>query len=442
MEPSDTAWVLSAAPLVMLMQLGFAMVEGGSVREINVVATYAKNIFDLIIGGWLASFFGFAIAYEHRHYTNPHPLTWSFDDQQATAFFWHVCFQATAATIISGAMAERTTVLAYAIVSAITSGVLFSVAVRFTWGEGWLYERGFHDFAGSAIVHAVGGFAALAGSVVVGPRDGRFGRGTAQEFVPNSVPSVLSGVLMLFVCFFGFNTGSTNAMSTLDDARKAGLAAMTTTLASIAAATMAIVIGLVQSRGKGFDLLAVVNALLSGLVGITAGCDVIDPGPACAVGLIAGLVYVGASKVLKVLEIDDVVDSFPIHGATGCWGCIAVGFFHRDKGLLYSGSAELLAEQLLGCVVLSLLAALPTAAASLVLKRAGLLRVSREQEATGLDHEFGLAAYSSMSETREVLRRCQRVAGLLKNEGYTPQMLLDALITLRGIIFRPFTPQV
>ena len=283
MSAADTAFVLGSAPWIFLMQLGFAMLEAGTVREHNVIATYTKNVIDLVLAMWLSACFGFAVA-RGLDLDNPHPLTWTAGDQHAAHFFHHVAFQGTAATIISGAMAERTTILAYGILSSVVSGPLYCLAVRWTWGGGWLGDRGFHDFAGSGVVHLLGGSAALVGAVTLGAREGRWDPVLAGSFVPHNIPSVLSGTLMLFVGWLSFNAGSAGAMSTDADAATAEMAAMATTVSGCASASASLAIGLARSRGHRINVLGMANAMLIGLVSITAGCDVIDPAPAAATG--------------------------------------------------------------------------------------------------------------------------------------------------------------
>jgi len=251
----------------------------------------------------------------------------------------------------------------------------------------------------------------------------------------------MTGTLLLFVGWFGFNPGSSEGIATEDLAQRAALSAMTTMVAAAAAAATALAVSLLRNRGRTIDLLSMANALLAGLVSISAGADVIDPGPAAVVGIIGALVYLGVAKVVHGLKIDDVVEATAVHGGGGCWGCLAVGLLHRRDGLCYAGSAALLGEQLLGCVVLGALATSATLLTALPLRRAKQLRVTPDQESAGLDREFGLTAYHAMSEAHRELGRCSRVAALLRAEGYTAEGLLEALTALRGIIYRPFTPQ-
>eukprot|EP00316_Scyphosphaera_apsteinii_P011547 CAMPEP_0119319740 /NCGR_PEP_ID=MMETSP1333-20130426/50209_1 /TAXON_ID=418940 /ORGANISM="Scyphosphaera apsteinii, Strain RCC1455" /LENGTH=697 /DNA_ID=CAMNT_0007326225 /DNA_START=167 /DNA_END=2260 /DNA_ORIENTATION=+ len=430
----DTAWVLMTATFIILMQLGFAMLEAGTVREHNVIATYAKNVLDFVLGIFVSSAFGFAIAYGR------HPMALKFDDSGHREYVFYVAFQATAATIVSGAMAERTGILAYALVACLTAGVVYSTGVRWTWGGGWLHELGFHDFAGSGVVHLVGGSAAVVGAAVVGPRSGRWDAALAGTFVPHNIPSVMGGTLLLWVGWYSFNAGSTASMSTTASAKAASLAAMVTTISAASAALVILCTSLVRSRGRLVDILALTNGILGGLVAITAGCDVIDPPGAALTGLLSGVVYMTASATISRLRIDDCVEAFAVHGANGIWGCLAVAFFHRGDGLILgsNSSVRLLGVQALGVCSLAALAALPTLVITLAMRHFGVLRVSREEEEKGLDAKFGLKAYTTRSEA---LQKCSGVAQLLRADGYSPLQMLEALASLRTIIYRPFTPQ-
>ena len=202
---SENTWILLTATIVFLMQYGFALLESGMCRKNNVTATYTKNMLDATLGTIVCVVFGYKIAYGVSPASCSLPYDWEDNSviEEATrvcaGFFHHLVFQATAATIVSGAMAERTTILAYSVLSCFISGIPFSLAVRWTWGGGWLAERGFHDFAGGTVVHVVGGAAAMAGVVVVGPRDGRYDPRRFYEFMPHDVSSVMSGSLVLWV---------------------------------------------------------------------------------------------------------------------------------------------------------------------------------------------------------------------------------------------------
>ena len=299
-------------------------------------------------------------------------------------------------------------------------------------------QMGYHDFAGSGVVHLFGGMAALAGSASVGSRMGRWEPTMQAEFVPHNIPSVIGGTLILFVGWFGFNPGSTLGLASPDQRKAAATAAMVTALAASATATIVILTSLISSRGTRLDILGLSNGLLAGLVAITGGCDVIDGPGAIVTGVIAAFVYKGAVKLRTHLRVDDVVDAFAVHGANGLWGCIATGLFHRHKGLFTTGNGALLGYQITGCLFLAALALVPTLIVSLALRRAGWLRITYEQEIIGLDAEFGLTAYVEKSL---VLRRCEGAAILLREKGYSAEDVLNVLKELRDIIYRPFTPQ-
>ena len=434
-DATDTSWVISAAALVILMQLGFAMFEAGTVRVHNIISTYCKNVIDFVVATLVSCLWGYLIAYRVNPLALGEPGERSHEHER---FVIHTAFQAAATTIVSGAMAERTTVLGYGVISVLVSTV-FCIGVQLTWGGGWLTERDFVDFAGSGVVHLQSGTAALAGIYVVGPRMGRWELAMQSNFVPNSIPSVITGALLLFVGWFGFNPGSTLGMTSQSQRHAAAASAMTTALAASSSTMAMVMMSLVSSRGHRLDIMAATGALLSGLVSITAGCDVIDPWASLIVGAVAAPVFQASSECLRSkLRIDDVVDAFAVHGATGAWGCVAVGLFHRHEGLLVTGRASLLGSQLLGCVVLAALSGGITLLGALVLRRLGCLRCTEETEIIGLDNEFGLSAYS---ERTRKLQRCAGAANLLQKKGFSPVDVVDALYCLREIICRPFTPQ-
>lgn len=233
----DTAWVILTSIFIFLMQLGFAMLEAGSVRENSVIGTYMKNLLDLSLGTLASAFFGFFIAYGNF----PITITVEESTEYHRKFFSYIAFQSTAATIVSGGMAERTSIYGYCLISFVMSGVVYALAVKFAWDDhGFLKVMGFHDFAGSGVIHVIGGTAALAGAWVVGPRRGRWDEGKESNFAPHSVPSVLSGALVLWVGWYGFNCGSTGSMATYKEAQKASHAALTTTLAACGGAVTAL----------------------------------------------------------------------------------------------------------------------------------------------------------------------------------------------------------
>jgi Amt family ammonium transporter len=436
----DTAWALTCATLVILMQLGFAQFEAGCVRDNNVVCTYAKNLLDFILGVFVASFWGFRLAAGSDALSG---VGNGIGDKRehATAFFFHLAFQSASATIVSGAMAERTTVSAYGFLSILVSGFNYCLASRWVWGGGWLSSLSppVHDFAGSGVVHVIGGFSGLAGAAAVGARLGRWDAAKARDFLPHDIPSLISGVFLLWVGWFGFNCGSSRSMSLPYAAHEAANAAVVTALSGAAGATAVGMTSAVRARGGVVDIVGMANGVLAGLVSITAGADCTDAGPSLFVGAVGGLVFAAAAWATEHwLRVDDVVDAFAVHGACGVWGLVAVGLVHRDAGLLVGGGGGLLGSQLVGALALAALGAVPTAVVAGVMQRAGVLRASAEDERRGLDVEFGLSAHRLRSEA---LARCAVSAAALQACGYDPAQVLGALTSLRGIIYRPFTPQ-
>ena len=363
----------------------------GTCRPKNVIATYMKNIIDFVLGAFCTLLGGYAIAYPQR------PI---IDAIEAWKFFFHLVFQATASTIVSGAMAERTDIRAYIVITATISGLLYSISVRWTWGGGWISQMDppFHDFAGSGVVHCLGGGAAFAGSYMVGPRIGRWTN--PAEFAPHSVPQVLSGVLLLWVGWYGFNPGSTGSMSSVADALAASNAAMTTTISAAASGLVIMTYHLVSTGGRHIFVMSFANGVLSGLVAVTAGCDVYTPWAAIAVGCGAAAVYTCANSIIRSLQIDDVVDAAAVHGAAGCWGCIAVGLFHPDLGFVTNAmegefTTDLLVTQIRGAASLLTLGCVPIFILCNMMKGLNFLRTSEAEEIMGLDlWVFQLRAYA------------------------------------------------
>ena len=435
----DTAWMLLCATLVVLMQLDFARFEAGSVRSMNIVCTYAKNMLDFVLGIIVACLWGFSLA------TGSSALSGGGDSisekrEHATAFFFHVALQSASATIVSGAMAERTTVSAYGFLSILVSGLNYSLASRWVWGGGWLSSLSppVHDHAGSGVVHVIGGFSALAGAAAVGPRLGRWDASKARSFLPQDVPSLISGAFLLWVGWFGLNCGSSFSVSSPGTVFTAANAAMTTTLSAAAGASVAGLYSAVNLREGVLDIVAMANGVIAGLVSITAGADCIDAGLSLLVGAVGGLFFSSMIWVTQhIIMVDDVVGAFAMHGMCGAWGLVAVGLFHRTDGLFMGGGGNLLGSQLLGMVVLAALGFIPTFGVAHLLHRAERLRASTEDERRGLDKVW-LSPHRVRSEA---LSRCATAASALKSCGYDPAQMLDALKALKGIIHRPFTPQ-
>ena len=327
----DSVWVLSCGILVLLMQLGFTLLECGCVQEGNVVTTYAKNLFDLLVGVLCAILFGHGLANDLApdHVLSAPVLT--VDD--GLSFFLFVAYQSTSATIVSGAVAGRCSVGGYLAVSLLMMGVVYPLVVRFTWTK-LLAERGLLDFAGSGVVHMTGGVAGTVCAYVLGPRKDRWDPALAGDFVPSNVPKVLEGTLLLWVCWFSFNAGSTGGMSTSGGAATAVMCAINTALAGMAGGVAAGLLTTEQFVPRlRINIVYVANGILAGLVAISAGCDATRPGHALIVGCVGGCVMVAAETASKALRIDDLVSAGAVHGAGGLWGLVAVGLFHTRNGL-------------------------------------------------------------------------------------------------------------
>ncbi len=307
---------------------GFALVEAGFTRAKNMVNVLTKSFMDFCIGGLAYFFFGYAIMYGSSIAgiigSDGFLLLGDYYDvNQALTWFFQMVFVATAATIVSGAMAERTRITAYLAYSFLLSAIIYPISGHWVWGGGWLSQLGFHDFAGSGVVHMIGGLVGLTGAYLVGPRLGKFNSdGTPNEFKPTNVIYVVLGGLILFVGWFGFNPGSTLNGADL----RMSVIAMNTFLAGCAGATTVIYAGLVRT-GKA-DGVAAVNGALAGLVAITAGCAVVPPWAAVIIGILAGFVLMWGERFIeRTLKVDDPVGAVTVHGIVGFFGLLMVGVF-------------------------------------------------------------------------------------------------------------------
>jgi len=349
-ESLDTIWMLLCAMLVFFMHAGFSLLEAGSVRFKNTQNILAKNLL-VVTGGFLCWYvMGSALALGATE--DPNKIsggTGFFMDglwDKKTSFrtwFFQGAFCATGATIVSGAMAERTKLLGFGIYLVLMTSIIYPIVAYWGWsGSGFLYYESdksfvgpaYKDFAGSGIVHMVGGMGALVGAVAVGARNGRFDSGTADQFDGHSVPFCVLGTFFLWFGWYGFNPGSTLEMHDMAAATKAGLVAANTTLAPCVSGLAVFLLRAKVVDPKMLDVGGFCNGILAGLVAITAGCAFVKSWEAMFIGLVGGLVYQGASMALKRLKVDDVVDAFPVHGACGAWGVLAVGLFgNPDDGM-------------------------------------------------------------------------------------------------------------
>lgn len=378
----DAVWLIVAAVLVMFMQAGFALVEAGFTRAKNAGNIIMKNVMDFSVGGIVYWAFGFALAYGGSTaggFLAYGDVFFFNDNARAGEWFFQVVFAATAATIISGAVAGRVKFVSYLIYTPFITGIIYPIVTHWVWGGGWLSEQGFMDFAGSGVVHMLGGVAALAGCLVVGPRLGRY----TEDGKPRTIPghSVTLGALGVFILWFGwygFNAGSTLAAVGADIATPA----VTTTLAACAGAIGAMITAWIIT-GKP-DVGYTLNGILAGLVAITAGTDHLAFGSSIIAGLVGGVLMVFSVMLLEKLKIDDPVGAISVHGTAGLWGVLAVG-------ILGDGS---IATQLLGAAAI---AAWAFGTSFIVFKVIDLtvgMRVSPEEEKEGLDRsEHGGDAY-------------------------------------------------
>ncbi len=398
----DMIWLVLAAALVFLMQAGFAMVETGLTRAKNASNIIMKNLMDFSAGALAYWAVGWALMYGESAGGVVGSSGFFLNYPAGTEMFviyrdwmFQVVFAATAATIVSGAMAERTQFKGYLIYSVVISAVIYPVSGHWIWSGGWLSEMGFHDFAGSTVVHSVGAWAALVGAFFLGARRGKYirlnGSVTVKAIQGHNMPLAALGVFILWFGWYGFNAGSTLSGTDLDIAH----VAVTTTLAAAAGAiaAMATSWGWFGKPDPSMSL----NGALAGLVGITAGTWVIAPGASILVGLIAGVLVVLAVELIdKVLHIDDPVGAVSVHGIAGAWGTIAVGIFGDlekiGSGLTRGGQ---IGVQALGVLAVFAWVVVTSAILFGILKAAGVLRVSDGEEQMGLDiSEHGTEAYS------------------------------------------------
>jgi Amt family ammonium transporter len=403
----DTMWVLIATCLVFFMQAGFAMVETGFTRAKNAGNIIMKNLMDFSVGTLIFWIFGFGIMFG----TDTFGLFGKLDffslgsyahlnlgiPNEAFIIFQTV-FCATAATIVSGAMAERTKFLSYLVYSLVISAVIYPVVGHWIWGGGWLSAMGFHDFAGSTVVHSVGGWAALVGAKIIGPRIGKYSQGESNVIPGHSITLGALGVFILWFGWFGFNPGSTLSMA---DPSIVGHIFMTTNLSAAAGALSAMT--LTWMKNKKPDVGLTLNGALAGLVGITAGTDVVGLPAAVIIGLLSGILVIYVTEFIdQVLRIDDPVGAFAVHGACGVFGTVMVGVFATEGGLIFSGNASLLMTQIIGVGATGLWTVSTTYILFKAIDATIGLRVSKKEEILGLDlEEHGLIGYADFEIKNE-----------------------------------------
>ena len=398
-------WFLIGAALVFFMQAGFAMVETGFTRAKNAGNIIMKNLMDFCIGTVMFVFLGFALMMAEDYVAGfigiPNLKIFTnfgeFIQTNASSFVFNLVFCATAATIVSGAMAERTKFISYCIYSGVISLLVYPIQAGWVWNsQGWLAQLGFHDYAGSAAIHTVGGVAALIGAIILGPRIGKYKKDSSGKVIKvNAIPghAITIGALGCFILWFGwygFNGAAATSVSEL------GSIFLTTTIAP-AVATVTCMIFTWVKNGKP-DVSMCLNASLAGLVGITAGCDALDAFGSLVVGVVSGVLVVAVVEFLDLkLHIDDPVGAVGVHMANGIWGTLAVGLLANPdapaglNGLFYTGEIRLLGVQLLGIAAIILWTTVTMTITFKVIKATVGLRASAEEEITGLDAtEHGL----------------------------------------------------
>jgi len=391
----DLMWIVICGILVFFMQAGFTLVETGFTRSKNAGNIIMKNIMDLCIGSLGFWAIGYTVMYGETIGSFIGTPTLFFDDaENMHNLFFQTVFAATAATIVSGAIAGRTKFSTYIIFSFIMTVVIYPISGHWVWqGEGWLTELGFVDFAGSTVVHSVGGWAALVAAILVGPRLGKYTNGKSNAIPGHNLLIGALGVLILWLGWFGFNAGSELAISG-DSANAVAGILITTNLAAAAGAITAMLVTWI-SYGRP-DISMTLNGALAGLVGITAGCAAVSPGGAAIIGVIAGVVVVFSIDFIdKKLKVDDPVGAVSVHGVCGALGTLLVGVFATDGGLLYGGGFSLLGVQAIGVLAIGAWAAGTAFVVLFILKKTIGLRVSKEEEVDGLDrHEHKASVYN------------------------------------------------
>ena len=402
----NIVWVFLGAVMVMLMQAGFAILEAGLTRQKNCNNVLMKNIMDFAIGSIIFLVVGFGLMFGESlggivgitGFIDPTTLNLSqFEALSPTVFiFFQTVFCATAATIVSGAMAERTKFSSYLIYTLVISLVIYPISGHWIWGGGFLSKIGFIDYAGSTAVHSVGGWAALMGAVVLGPRMGKYNRDGSTNAIPgHNIMMATLGVFILWFCWFGFNPGSS-----LEAAGYIGHIAMTTNLSACAGALVAMFLTW-KKYGKP-DVSMTLNGILAGLVAITAGCHIVSLYGAIAIGAVGGILVVYGCEILdQKLHVDDPVGAVGVHCLNGVWGTLAVGLFACNTpasegtlGLFFGGGTALLITQLIGVIIVAVWVCSMSFIMFTLIKKTVGLRVTPQEELAGLElGEHGSEAY-------------------------------------------------
>lgn len=395
----DTVWVLLGSALVFFMQPGFALVEAGFTRRKNTANILMKNFMDFCLGTILFWIAGYSFMFGDGGFIGKP----SFEGLPNTPgnippecfLIFQTVFCATAATIVSGAMAERTKFSMYLVYSAVVSLLIYPVSGHWTWGGGWLDDLGFHDFAGSSIVHSVGGAIAFAGALVLGPREGKYDKNGKARAIPGHSLTIASlGVFILWLGWFGFNPASQLAASGEANADAISHIFVTTNMAAACGGVTAMFVAWIRYGSPSLSL--TLNGILAGLVGITAGCDAVSVGGSAIIGIVSGVVMVFAVAFIdNVLKVDDPVGAVSVHGICGFLGSVMVGLFATDGGLFYGGGFHMLGVQSLGAATIVIWAGVAGFIVFKLIDAIFGLRVEKRIEEEGLDvYEHGETAYN------------------------------------------------
>ena len=397
----NTVWVALCAALIFFMEAGFALLEAGFVRSKNAMSIIAKVIIDITFGGIAFFIVGFGIAYGSSN--GWFALDFGIMNEDlglgltvSNNLFWFIQlgFAIAAISIVSGALAERMKLFPYAILVVFFCAILYPLVANWVWNpNGWLAMRGFNDFAGSAAVHAMGGFAALAAAIVLGPRIGKYSKEGKSNTIPgHNLPLASVGAFILWFGWFGFNPGS--SLGAVGNWELIGSVVVNTFLAS-ASGGIATMIYTYFTYTK-IDITMVINGVLAGLVSITAGCNVVGPVSAIIIGAIAGILVDVAVVFFDKIKVDDPVGAIAVHGVNGLFGTLAVGLFAIEGGLFYGGGASLLLTQILGVSAIALFSFTLTFIIMKLLKMSIGIRISNEDEEAGIDaSSFGVQSYNN-----------------------------------------------
>ena len=397
----DTIWVAICGAIIFFMEGGFALLEAGFVRSKNAMSIIAKVIIDVTFGGIAFYIIGFGIAYGNSNGWFAFDMGITTKDlglglTVSNKLFWFIQlgFAIAAISIVSGAVAERMKIWSYAIYVFIFCAVMYPLVANWVWNpNGWLALRGFNDFAGSAAVHAMGGFSALAAAIVLGPRIGKYRKNGEVNAIPgHNLPLAAIGAFILWFGWFGFNPGST--LGAVGNWELIGTVATNTFLASAAGGISTMFY--TYFRYGQIDITMTINGVLAGLVAITAGCNVVGPNAAIIIGLIAGVLVDIAVLYIDKLKIDDPVGAIAVHGVNGFFGALAVGLFATDGGLFFGGGTAMLATQALGVLVIGTFGFVFTFILMKIMQKTVGIRISKVEESAGIDAvSFGVEAYST-----------------------------------------------